>query len=86
MASSTEICGFVCTRANVPENCSWDEAQYMHDYYQPYLLLDHEGLLAIPSTDPLWLEVSFEDFSKYYSIYLMGINPVAAYNEVHNER
>lgn len=81
MASFKEILGLVCAKANVPEDCHWEEAQLMFDHFDNYLLLDEEGIIAIKHKHHSWLEVSFQEFEKYYSVFLLGVDPIVTYNE-----
>lgn len=92
MASLIKATGLICSRANIPETCEWEDALLVKDLFEDYLLLDSNGFKGIRRVHsswfevnyPNWVEVSFEELSKYYSVYLLGIDPIATYNEVHN--
>lgn len=74
-----KVLGLICDRSTVPEDCEWEEAQEVHQYYYNFLLLDEEGLIPLRETTSSWDLVDFPTFQHYYALYLLGVDPVAQY-------
>lgn len=73
------IFGLVCDRSCIPEECEWEEAQELHQYYYNFLLLDKEGLMPLRETAVNWILVDFLTFQHYYALYLLGVEPIHQY-------
>ena len=73
------IYALVCDRSCVPEDCEWEEAQKMHQYYYNFLLLGNYGLIALRESDKGWDFVDFQTFQHYYALYLLGVPPIPQY-------
>lgn len=75
------IFGLVCDKSSVPEDCGWEEAQELHQYYFHFLLLDEDGLMPLRESIDNWILVDFPTFEHYYALYLLGIDPIAQYKQ-----
>lgn len=73
------IFGLICDRSCVPEDCEWEEAQELHQYYFNFLLLDDDGLMPLRELAKGWELVNFQTFQHYYALYLLGIEPIPQY-------
>lgn len=78
-SSKSRIFGIICDRSCVPEECEWEEAQELHQYYYNFLLLDKEGLMPLRETAVSWVLVDFPTFQHYYALYLLGVEPIHQY-------
>lgn len=78
-SSEPKVLGLICDRSSVPEDCEWEEAQELHQYYYNFLLLDEEGLMPLRETVDGWILVDFSTFHHYYALYLLGVDPVSQY-------
>lgn len=73
------IFGLVCDRSCVPEDCEWEEAQELHQYYFNFLLLDDDGLMPLREVASGWILVDFHTFQHYYALYILGVPPIPQY-------
>lgn len=73
------VFGLICDRSCIPEDCEWEEAQELHQYYFNFLLLDGEGLTPLRGTADGWVLVDFPTFQHYYALYLLGVEPIPQY-------
>lgn len=73
------VFGLVCDRTCVPEDCEWEEAQELHQYYFNFLLLDDDGLMPLRETAAGWILVDFPTFQHYYALYILGVPPIPQY-------
>ena len=78
-SSKPLVFGLICDRSCVPEDCEWEEAQELHQYYYNFLLLDEYGLMPLRETTNGWILVDFPTFHHYYALYLLGVDPVDQY-------
>ena len=78
-SSKPRIFGLVCDRACVPEDCEWEEAQELRQYFYNFLFLDEEGLLPLRQVASNWDFVDFPTFQHYYALYLLGVPPIPQY-------
>lgn len=80
------IFGLICDRTCVPEDCEWEEAQELHQYFYNFLLLDDDGLMPLRETATGWILVDFSTFQHYYALYLLGVDPIPQYRQdIENE-
>lgn len=79
--SKPSIFGIICDRSCVPEDCEWEEAQELHEYYYNFLLLDEDGLMPLRDSIDNWILVDFPTFEHYYALYLLGIDPIHQYKQ-----
>lgn len=73
------VFGIVCDRSCVPEDCEWEEAQELHQYYFNFLLLDDDGLMPLREVASGWILVDFPTFQHYYALYILGVPPIPQY-------
>lgn len=74
-----KVFGLICERSLIPEDCEWEEAQEVHQFYYNFLLLDEEGLMPLRETASSWDHVDFPTFRYYYALYLLGLDPINQY-------
>lgn len=75
------VFGLICDRSCVPEDCEWEEAQELHQFYYNYLLLDDEGLMPLRETAFGWELVDFPTFQHYYALFVLGVDPIPQYKQ-----
>ena len=78
-SSKPRIFGLICDRSCIPEDCEWEEAQEVHQYFYNYLLLDEDGLMPLRQRARSWALVDFPTFQHYYALYLLGVPPIPQY-------